>query len=71
MSEAVPLEELSFEALMQRLASLAESLAEDNDGLETALQRYEAGMAVAAECLRRLEKAEQRVMQIKEDAETQ
>ena len=57
---------LSFEQLMQELASISESLASDDDGLETAVAKYEKGVAVAKECLSRLDKAEQRVMQIKE-----
>ena len=66
MSETAPLQELSFEELMQNLTSLAESLASDTDGLEKALKKYEQGMLVAEECLRRLDQAEQRVMQIKD-----
>ena len=58
--------ELSFEQLMQELASISESLASDEDGLEAAVAKYEKGVAVAKECLSRLDKAEQRVMQIKE-----
>lgn len=66
MSEIAPLQELSFEELMQNLTSLAESLASDTDGLEKALKKYEQGMVVAKECLRRLDQAEQRVMDIKD-----
>ena len=59
------LEELPFELLMERLEGVAESLASDSDGLEQAMKKYEMGLAFAKECLKRLDQAEQHVIQLK------
>ena len=65
------IEESSFESLLQQLASIAESLSKDTDGLEIALARYEEGLKLARECLSRLESAEQRVTHLKENLESE
>ena len=63
--------EATFESLLQRLASIAESLSKDTDGLEVALARYEEGLKLAKECLSRLESAEQRVIDLKDSLESE
>ena len=69
MTSEPTLQEMSFEALLQRLESIAERLSSDDDGLEVALSNYETGLIVARECLNRLDNAEQRVAQLKASIE--
>lgn len=54
----------SFEEILRRLEQIVEDLEDDPPGLEEALDAYEDGVALANECLERLEEAEQRVSEL-------
>ena len=54
----------SFEDTLNRLEQIVEELEDDPPGLEEALDAYEDGVALANECLDRLEEAEQRVSEL-------
>lgn len=54
----------SFEDTLNRLEEIVEELEDDPPGLEKALDAYEDGVALANECLDRLEEAEQRVSEL-------
>ena len=71
MSADASLKEHSFESLLKRLEAITDSLASDSDGLEEAVKKYETGVALANECLSRLDKAEQHVIQLKEGMEAE
>lgn len=58
---------LSFEDALQRLESIVERLEDDPPALEDALDAYEDGVALARECLRRLDDAEQRISELSLD----
>jgi len=57
----------SFEDTLDRLEQIVEKLEDDPPGLEEALDAYEDGVALATECLDRLEEAEQRVSELSVD----
>jgi exodeoxyribonuclease VII small subunit len=54
----------SFEDTLNRLEQIVEELEDDPPGLGEALDAYEDGVALANECLDRLEEAEQRVSEL-------
>jgi exodeoxyribonuclease VII small subunit len=62
MSDSVA--DRSFEETLNRLEQIVEDLEDDPPGLEEALDTYEEGVALANECLERLEEAEQRVSEL-------
>ena len=57
----------SFEETLNRLEELVETLEDDPPPLEEALDTYEEGVALANDCLSRLEEAEQRVSELSID----
>ena len=57
----------SFEAALERLEELIDTLEEDPPALGEALDAYEEGVALANECLARLDEAEQRVSELSID----
>jgi len=59
-SEQLP----SFEAMMSELESVVDELEDGSLALETALARYERGVALLAACYERLRGAEQRIEQL-------
>ncbi|MFP4227767.1 MAG: exodeoxyribonuclease VII small subunit [Salinivenus sp.] len=61
MSDSAP---RSFEETLDRLEQIVEDLEDDPPALEEALDAYEEGVALANECLDRLEDAEQRVSEL-------
>ena len=62
---SVPLpDDLTFEAALKRLETIAETLENDEAGLEAALQAYEEGVLLARYCLERLDTAELRVQEL-------
>jgi len=59
-----PSQEHSFEEALDRLEEIVEHLEEDPPSLDEALDAYEEGVALANDCLSRLEDAEQRVSEL-------
>ncbi|PEN12732.1 exodeoxyribonuclease VII small subunit [Longibacter salinarum] len=57
-------DELSFEAALERLESIVETLEDDPPALDESLAAYEEGVALAKSCLERLDKAEQRIAEL-------
>jgi exodeoxyribonuclease VII small subunit len=58
----------SFEDALERLETLVDTLEEDPPALDDALDTYEEGVALANECLTRLDDAEQRMSELSIDA---
>ncbi len=56
--------ELTYEEAFEELEQIVRRLEEEAHSLETALQLYERGQALAAHCRRLLEQAELKVQQI-------
>ncbi len=56
--------DITFEAALQRLEALVQTLEEDSSGLEEALQAYAEGVSLARYCLERLNAAELRVQEL-------
>jgi exodeoxyribonuclease VII small subunit len=54
----------SFEAMMSELDAVVNELEDGSLALETALARYERGVALLAACYERLRGAEQRIEQL-------
>jgi len=54
----------TFEETLERLEHIVEDLEDNPPPLEEALDAYEEGVALANECLDRLEDAEQRVSEL-------
>jgi exodeoxyribonuclease VII small subunit len=54
----------SFEDTLDRLESIVEDLEEDPPALDEAIDKYEEGVALANDCLSRLDDAEQRVSEL-------
>ena len=52
---------LSFEQAMDRLSQIVDALERGDDSLDTSLKLYEEGTSLAAQCYKKLEKAEQKV----------
>lgn len=57
----------SFEDALSRLEEIVESLEGDPPSLDEALDTYEEGVALANECLSRLDDAEQRMHELSLD----
>lgn len=57
----------SFEEILERLEEIVETLEDDPPALDEALDAYEEGVALANECLDRLEDAEQRMSELSID----
>lgn len=57
----------TFEEALQRLEEIVETLEDDPPALGEALDTYEEGVALANDCLSRLEDAEQRVSELSID----
>jgi len=55
----------SLDTLLKRLESIAKTLSEDSDTMELALKKYEEGIGLAKECMKRLDAAEQRVTELR------
>lgn len=64
MSNTTETEE-SLDTLLQRLESIAKDLSEDFGTMESALKKYEEGIGLAKECMKRLDTAEQRVTELR------
>lgn len=60
----------SLDTLMKRLESIAKTLSEGSGTLESSLNQYEEGIGLAKECLTRLDAAEQRVTELREELES-
>jgi len=67
MSDDASAAEPTFEEALQRLEEIVETLEDDPPALEEALDTYEEGVALANDCLSRLEDAEQRVSELSID----
>jgi exodeoxyribonuclease VII small subunit len=59
-----PSDERSFEETLNRLEEIVERLEDDPPALDEAIDTYEEGVALANECLSRLDDAEQRVREL-------
>lgn len=59
----------TFEETLERLEEIVEDLEEDPPSLEEAIDAYEEGVALANDCLARLEEAEQRVSKLSIDGD--
>ena len=57
-------DERSFEETLNRLEEIVERLEDDPPALDEAIDTYEEGVALANECLSRLDDAEQRVREL-------
>ncbi len=66
--DAAP-DDRSFEETLSRLEDIVEQLEDDPPSLEEALNAYEKGVALANDCLSRLDEAEQRVSELSIDGE--
>ncbi len=62
--ETSPPEDPSFEDTLDRLEEIVERLEDDPPPLDEALDAYEEGVALANDCLSRLDDAEQRVSEL-------
>lgn len=67
MSDDASATDPTFEEALQRLEEIVETLEDDPPALEEALDTYEEGVALANDCLSRLEDAEQRVSELSID----
>jgi exodeoxyribonuclease VII small subunit len=63
-SESPNTADLTFEEALDRLEDIVESLEDDPPSLDEALDTYEEGVALANDCLSRLDEAEQRVSEL-------
>jgi exodeoxyribonuclease VII small subunit len=57
----------SFEETLDRLEEIVERLEDDPPSLDEALDAYEEGVALANDCLSRLDEAEQRISELSID----
>lgn len=57
----------TFEETLERLETIVEDLEDDPPPLEEAIDAYEEGVALANDCLSRLEEAEQRMSELSID----
>jgi exodeoxyribonuclease VII small subunit len=57
-------DERSFEETLNRLEEIVERLEDDPPALDQAIDTYEEGVALANECLSRLDDAEQHVREL-------
>lgn len=67
MSDATYAADRSFEETLERLEEIVETLENNPPSLDEALDAYEEGVALANECLDRLDTAEQRVSELSID----
>ncbi len=67
MSDDASAADPTFEEALRRLEAIVETLEDDPPALEEALDTYEEGVALANDCLSRLEDAEQRVSELSID----
>ncbi|HPN39636.1 MAG TPA: exodeoxyribonuclease VII small subunit [Melioribacteraceae bacterium] len=63
------IKEKSFEELIERLEEISSQLDSNNAGLEESLQIFEEGIKLTKECYERLNKAELKVTELKNDLE--
>lgn len=63
------LEKKSFEELIQRLEFISSELDNNSVSLEESLKMFEEGIALTKECYLRLNKAEVKVTELKNDLE--
>ncbi|MCX7868127.1 MAG: exodeoxyribonuclease VII small subunit [Limisphaera sp.] len=68
---APALEDLSFEAALERLESIVEAMESGDLPLEKLLAEYEQGMKLASVCARKLAEAELKVQQLEKTSEGQ
>lgn len=68
---APALEDLSFEAALQRLERIVEAMESGDLPLEKLLAEYEQGMKLASVCARKLAEAELKVQQLEKTSEGQ
>jgi exodeoxyribonuclease VII small subunit len=61
------LADFTFERAVGRLEEIVAALEDDKFDLEAALKAYEEGVALARQCLRRLDAAELRIQEISLD----
>ena len=61
---SIEMDEQRFEDVLARLQGIVDELEAGKTDLESALQRYEEGVALARHCLGRLERAELRVQEL-------
>ena len=59
----------TFEDTLDRLEEIVERLEDDPPALDDALDAYEEGVALANDCLSRLDDAEQRVSELSIDGD--
>lgn len=59
----------TFEETLEQLEEIVEDLEDDPPSLEEAVDAYEEGVALANECLERLENAEQRMSELSLDGD--
>jgi exodeoxyribonuclease VII small subunit len=69
MSEETPVEKMSFEEAMAELEKLVTQLERGEVALEESIRLYERGAALKARCEQKLKEAEEKVEQIRLDAE--
>ncbi|WP_371055295.1 MULTISPECIES: exodeoxyribonuclease VII small subunit [unclassified Rhodosalinus] len=69
MSEETPVEKMSFEEAMAELEKLVTQLERGDVALEQSIRLYERGAALKARCEQKLREAEDKVEQIRLDAE--
>ena len=68
-SQDAPDDDRSFEETLNQLEDIVERLEEDPPALDEALDAYEEGVALANECLDRLNDAEQRMSELSVDGD--
>ena len=67
MPDADDAPDRTFEENLEQLEAIVETLEDDPPSLDEALDAYEEGVALAKECLDRLDDAEQRVSELSID----
>ncbi|PSQ98772.1 MAG: exodeoxyribonuclease VII small subunit [Bacteroidetes bacterium SW_11_64_17] len=67
MPDADDAPDRTFEESLEQLEAIVETLEDDPPSLDEALDAYEEGVALAKECLDRLDDAEQRVSELSID----
>lgn len=63
-------DEPSFEEDLERLKEIVDSLDEEPDSLQKALDLYEEGVSIAQRCMEQLEEADLRVQELTLEAES-
>jgi exodeoxyribonuclease VII small subunit len=71
MSDAKPIEEMSFEDAIRELEQVVTALDRGDVALEDSIKLYERGAALKARCEAKLKEAEEKVAQITLDASGQ